>query len=159
MGPVVGTTWPITLISCWLTLNVTSDFIPLLGAHSPKRFQCPLQFGFSRAVQPIPMLRGLRSQGWCSQPCCPFFLSSDPRPPGYLSLCRWLLFLGEAFQSGSHLWVFCFLGLHPQHMEVPRLRVQSELQLLAYATATATQDSSCVWTYTTAHGNAGSLTH
>ena len=27
-----------------------------------------------------------------------------------------------------------------QHMEVPRLGVESELQLLAYATATATQD-------------------
>ena len=29
-------------------------------------------------------------------------------------------------------------------MEFPRLGVQSELQLLAYATATATQDPSCV---------------
>ena len=28
-------------------------------------------------------------------------------------------------------------------MEVPRL--ESELQLLAYATATATQDPSCIW--------------
>ena len=34
--------------------------------------------------------------------------------------------------------VVCFLGLHPQHMEVPRLGVQLELQLLAYATATTT---------------------
>ena len=49
-------------------------------------------------------------------------------------------------------------------MEVPRLGVKSELQLLAkpqpqqhqiQATATATSDP----TYTTAHGNAGSLTH
>ena len=38
----------------------------------------------------------------------------------------------------------CFLGLHPQHMEVPRLEVKSELQLLAYATATATRDPSTV---------------
>ena len=30
-----------------------------------------------------------------------------------------------------------FLGLHPQHMEVPRLGLESELQLLAYVTATA----------------------
>ena len=29
-------------------------------------------------------------------------------------------------------------------MEVPRLEVQSELQLLAYTTATATQDRSCI---------------
>ena len=34
----------------------------------------------------------------------------------------------------------CFLGLYPQHMEVPRLGVESEPQLPAYATATATPD-------------------
>ena len=28
--------------------------------------------------------------------------------------------------------LFAFLGLHPQHMEVPRLGVKLELQLLAY---------------------------
>ena len=28
---------------------------------------------------------------------------------------------------------FVFLGLHPQYMEVPRLGVEWELQLLAYA--------------------------
>ena len=39
---------------------------------------------------------------------------------------------------------FVFLGLHPQHMEVPRLRVESELQLLAYTMATAIQDPSRV---------------
>ena len=33
---------------------------------------------------------------------------------------------------------FFFLGLHVQWMEVPRLGVESELQLQAYATATAT---------------------
>ena len=37
-----------------------------------------------------------------------------------------------------------FLGPHPWHMEVPRLGVESELQPLAYATATATPDSSCI---------------
>ena len=35
-----------------------------------------------------------------------------------------------------------FLGLHPQHMEVPRLGVKLELHLLACATATATWDLS-----------------
>ena len=34
------------------------------------------------------------------------------------------------------------LGLHLQHMEVPRLGVQVELQLPAYTTATATPDLS-----------------
>ena len=44
-------------------------------------------------------------------------------------------------------------------MEVPRLGLELELQLLAYPTATATWDLSCIVTYTTDHGNAGSLTH
>ena len=46
-------------------------------------------------------------------------------------------------------------------MELPRLGVESELQLLAYTAATAMQDPSRAGssTYTTAHGNAGSLTH
>ena len=35
-----------------------------------------------------------------------------------------------------------FLGPRPQHMEIPRLGVYSELQLPAYATATATLDPS-----------------
>ena len=39
---------------------------------------------------------------------------------------------------------FFFLALHLRHMEVPRLRVKSELQLP---------------TYTIAYVNAGSLTH
>ena len=44
-------------------------------------------------------------------------------------------------------------------MEIPSLGVESELQLLAYITATATEDPSHVCDYTTAHGNTGSLTH
>ena len=48
---------------------------------------------------------------------------------------------------------FCFLGWHLQYMEVPRLRVKSELQLPAYVTATAAleprpteqgQDKTCI---------------
>ena len=40
---------------------------------------------------------------------------------------------------------FCTLGLHAWYMEIPGLGVQSELQPLAYTTATATQDPSCIW--------------
>ena len=39
---------------------------------------------------------------------------------------------------------FLFLGQHLRHMEVPRLGVESELQLPTYATVTATQDLSCI---------------
>ena len=38
-----------------------------------------------------------------------------------------------------------FLGLHPRHMEVPRLGVQLELQLPAYTTATTPPDPSCIF--------------
>ena len=51
------------------------------------------------------------------------------------------------------LLVFCCLGPHPQHMDVPRLGVKSELQLQAYATAVATWDLSQSATYTAAYGN------
>ena len=40
--------------------------------------------------------------------------------------------------------LFVFLGPHPQHMEGPRLGVQSELLPLAYATGTAIPDLSRV---------------
>ena len=55
---------------------------------------------------------------------------------------------------------YFFLGLHPWHKEVPRLGFQLELQLPAYATATAPLDLSARSApYTVAHGNPGSLTH
>ena len=62
-----------------------------------------------------------------------------------------LLFLGispvYSFSSLSlSLFFFfpCFLGPHPQHVEIPRLGIQSELQLLAYTIATAMPDLSPV---------------
>ena len=39
---------------------------------------------------------------------------------------------------------YCFLGLRMWYMEVPRLGVESKLQLLVYTTATATLDRSRV---------------
>ena len=38
------------------------------------------------------------------------------------------------------VFVFCFLGPYPQHMEVPRLGVESELQLPSCTTATVMPD-------------------
>ena len=68
---------------------------------------------------------------------------------------------GKIYKSGSTLLLllFVFLGLHPRHMEVPRLGVKLEPQLLAYATAVATPDLRTSATYTTAHGNTRSLNH
>ena len=61
--------------------------------------------------------------------------------------------------KSAFLFIFCFLGPCLWHMEVPRLGVKSELLPLAYTTATATRDLSRTASYTTAHGNTGSLTH
>ena len=60
-----------------------------------------------------------------------------------------------------YICIFCFffLRLHPWHMQVPRLGVKLELQLLAYITAIATWDLSPVCDLHQAHGNARSLTH
>ena len=40
--------------------------------------------------------------------------------------------------------LFVFLGPHLRHMEVSRLGIELELQLLAYTTAIATPDPSCI---------------
>ena len=61
-----------------------------------------------------------------------------------------------------YLFIFVFLpflGPLSRHMEVPRLGVQSELWLLAHTTAIAAWVQAVSATYTTAHGNAGSLNH
>ena len=47
-------------------------------------------------------------------------------------------------KSPSPFFLFCFLGQHLQHMEVPRLGVKWELQLLAYTTAIAMPDLSLI---------------
>ena len=44
----------------------------------------------------------------------------------------------------SCFFLFVFLGPHPWHMEGPRLGAESELQLPAYTTGTATPDPSRV---------------
>ena len=51
-------------------------------------------------------------------------------------------------------FLFFFLGPYLRHIEVPRLGVESELQLLAYATATQRRIQAASTTYTMAHGNA-----
>ena len=67
---------------------------------------------------------------------------------GYLDL-KWKLESWKSVYAARSLWVsqfffFFFLGLYQRHMEVPRLGVKVEIQLLAYITATAMQDLSRV---------------
>ena len=82
-----------------------------------------------------------------TSPCLATFSSSiDPTIPWGL---HWAPFSFLYFQPLTTLWFiyfyfifFVFLGPHLWHMEVPGLGVESELQLLAYTTATATPDLS-----------------
>ena len=55
----------------------------------------------------------------------------------FLSILKWW---GLFFVCFFKCTFFFFLGLHLWRMEVPRLGVQLELQLMAYTTATETQD-------------------
>lgn len=56
-------------------------------------------------------------------------------------------------------FVFCMLGPHLQHMESPRLGVESERQLLAYGLGHSHSNWAASTVYTTTHGKVGSLTH
>ena len=58
------------------------------------------------------------------------------------------------------LYLFCVLGLQPENTDVPRLKVEWELKLSAYSTATAKHKiraASAI--YATAPSKAGSLIH
>ena len=50
----------------------------------------------------------------------------------------------KLFYLFIYLFVCLFLPLHLRHIEIPGLGVELELQLLAFATVTATRDPSCV---------------
>ena len=67
-----------------------------------------------------------------------FYINSDkpynnPMTGGYLNFIYLFIYL-----------LICFLGPYLKHMEVPRLGVPSELQLLASTIATAMRDESWV---------------
>ena len=53
-------------------------------------------------------------------------------------------FFKEIMKIENCFFFFFFLGPHLQHMEGPRLGFESEVQLPAYTTTTATRDPSCI---------------
>ena len=65
----------------------------------------------------------------------------------------WLIISPSSLKTYKIIYLFISRA-HLHLMEVLRLGVESELQLLAYTTGTATQDPSC-----DLYHNAGSLTH
>ena len=75
-----------------------------------------------------------------------FLKEGSQGPPSYICIItqnRLSIYYGIA-QSKTFFFFFFFdfFGLHLWHMEVPSLRVELELQLLVYATDTATLDPS-----------------
>ena len=81
------------------------------------------------------------SLGWILCVCLPYLFDSFTLVAGRMRAAGKML---------SNCWrvlfpfffclFLCFLGLHPWYMEVPRLGIKQELQLPAYATATAMQN-------------------
>ena len=59
-----------------------------------------------------------------------------------ITYCKYVQFSVPLLYLNKAFFYFCFLGLHPQHMKVPRLGIKTELQLPAYPTTTATRDQS-----------------
>ena len=51
----------------------------------------------------------------------------------------------STFICDKAFFFFSFLGPHSRHVEVPRLGIESELQLLTHTTATAMWDLSHIW--------------
>ena len=84
----------------------------------------------------------------CHDVCCPLqWATWNPGRclEGKLPLCLGaVFFLFWGFFCFVLFWGFLGRGLHLQHMEVPSLGVELELQLPAYATAIATRDLSCI---------------
>ena len=75
--------------------------------------------------------------------------SPSPQAPAFVKATPYLVWSNALTPLLESLYfiiiiiiIIVFLGLHLGHMEVPRLEVESELQLLAYTTATATSDLS-----------------
>ena len=59
-----------------------------------------------------------------------------------ITMCPSSISCNTDLERELSFFLFFFLSPHLQHMEVPRLDVKSELQLLAKAIATATRDPS-----------------
>ena len=62
----------------------------------------------------------------------------------HVFIYRCWVFLVFVFWGFVFVFVFVFLGPHPWHLEVPRLGIETELQLPAYTKAIATWDPSHV---------------
>ena len=103
--------------------------------HEPPACQpSPSDFELSRLHNVVCKLLSIKHYFFLSYLLC---FSRDP-----LTSTVYLLDLGTWMKQFGIF--FFFLRPHLQHMEVPRLGVESELQLPAYITAKAILDPSCI---------------
>ena len=159
--------------SSWFSLQLTCSYVSGSEMKDKRRRENKKGMWVASATQKPgedlldrPSVLKVLSQITSSQVSCPQPLTScvacswglagalvSPKTPRRaLFFCLFLLY-PEPFSFS------CFLGLHLRHMEVHRLGDESQLQPPAYTTATAARDPSLVCDDTTAHSNAGSLTH
>ena len=138
--------------------------------------------GMESKPQLRPTPRGtIRSLTHCTRlgiKCTPPHLHSDLSRCGKIFffflqpyLQRFFTFPQQGYEgfifsiSSPKIVIFClffsffFLWLHLRHMEVPKLGVESELQLLACTTATATRDPSLLCDLHLSSWQCRSLTH
>ena len=142
----------ISLLICWegftslqsLLVNKTSTCIP---DCKPVSLSLLLSEGSKcRVLWPRPgRIKRPKSDSfrWVTAVSCIFYNKGADL---YCSLILFLQltghqgFLNAEVEMVIFFFFFWFLGLHLQHMEIPRLGIKSELQLLAYTTATAMPD-------------------
>ena len=81
--------------------------------------------------------------------------------PFFLSVTQLILYYSILYPFCLFFWFFCFLGLHPAYgsSQATMLGVKSELQLLTYTTATATQDPNHICNLHHSSQQLGCLTH
>ena len=100
-------------------------------------------------------VKSLQLLSQCSTPTAPramrslcsassVYLNHSPGVQVFSPSCLLLISYSVGHSIHIFFFFFCFLGLHSQHMDVARLGLESELQLPAFATATATWDPSCI---------------
>ena len=109
-----------------------------------------MPFVFSQKLHAVIIIYTMMSITW-NFTCC-IITKISAIPTVYTLSCvnkylrRYLgldFFLIKKINNSMYLFIHSFfIWPHLQHMEVPGLRVKSELQLPAYATATATPDPS-----------------
>ena len=90
----------------------------------------------------LQQLETLLQQGFDPWPRNFHILQAQPKKKRRNSVQKFIILPQKFTHSLLFFCLVCFLGPHPQHMEIPRQGVQSELQLMDYSTATATQDPS-----------------